>query len=534
MEREAAYEGMKRRIRAESFEYGEADYRGLFARFDCDKNGFLDRKEFENFCMQMGMRTGLLTEEEREMILTEASNSDDGIVRVREFLQWVSNNNPLFAPNAVQGQNALPRVSSQIQSPSARDVSTAAKRTWSYGESFLEEAERELSQLGPEAVPSAGELPVAVGGRATETAGPAVSKIGGVQTGDDDESELSRVGKLVRAWVDDSVVDSQLESVVYYLLYDLGVAEHSLVGMALSAPGIFGLDVEERLKPNVEFLQELGLSKAKICKLSVSFPQLLQARVTQKEETAAYLEQLGVPRESLGKILAANPQLLRLSISANLQPTVEFLVQEAGVPLAKLGAVILAFPTVLSYSIELNLRPKLRFLLEEVGVEKARIGAVLIKFPQLLGLSISRNLRPTIAYMVQELGLASSEVGKIVQQHPQLLGLSVEDNLKHKVRYLVEELGLPAQRLAAVISSFPTLLSLSVTQNLRPKVQFLLDEAGYDLEDIARSPNLLAYSLERRIRPRFAQLQRMGTRVALGSLLSYSDKDFEKRFGAST
>eukprot|EP00961_Rhodomonas_salina_P221732 2998114-Rhodomonas_salina.1 len=28
LEREAAYEGMKRRIRAESFEHGEADYRG--------------------------------------------------------------------------------------------------------------------------------------------------------------------------------------------------------------------------------------------------------------------------------------------------------------------------------------------------------------------------------------------------------------------------------------------------------------------------------------------------------------------------
>ncbi len=80
-----------------------------------------------------------------------------------------------------------------------------------------------------------------------------------------------------------------------------------------------------------------------------------------------------------------------------------------------------------------------------------------------------------------------------------------------------------------MVSAFPPLLSLSHEANLAPKVRFLT-EAGFSLADVARAPRLLAYSLERRIKPRCATMQAAGARMALASLLSPSDAAFYARF----
>ena len=186
---------------------------------------------------------------------------------------------------------------------------------------------------------------------------------------------------------------------------------------------------------------------------------------------------------------------------------------------------------MLCYSVQHKLRPMLRYLCEELGVAEESMGAMLLKYPQLFSLSIDKNLRPTVAFVREQTGVTFAAMSKMVQQHPQLLGLSIEANLQPKLRYLTEGLGIAPERLAPVVAALPTLLSLSVENNLEPKVRFLVDEAGYAREDIARSPNLLAYSLERRMRPRHEAVSRMGIKMALGSLLSYSEGEFQRRFG---
>ena len=85
-------------------------------------------------------------------------------------------------------------------------------------------------------------------------------------------------------------------------------------------------------------------------------------------------------------------------------------------------------------------------------------------------------------------------------------------------------------QVGQVVSMFPPLLSLSHEANLAPKVRFLTDEAGFSLSEVAKAPRLLAYSLERRIKPRCAVMLKSGVRMALASLLSPSDAVFYASF----
>lgn len=207
-----------------------------------------------------------------------------------------------------------------------------------------------------------------------------------------------------------------------------------------------------------------------VCRMIVSFPQLLELSQDKKEATVKFLENLGMPLHSVGKCLSQQPQLLGLSLEAKLQPTVNFLICECRIPSDRIGHLIATFPTILAYSIEGTLAPRLAFIREELNVPRHKVAPLLLKFPQLLGLSIETNMQPTIKYLTSEIGIPETEISKIIQQHPQILGLSVEANLKPKISFLLEEIGVPYERLARIVASFPTLLSLSIDSNLRPKV----------------------------------------------------------------
>ena len=490
LNREIIYENIKRKIRASSYDFGTQNLNRFFARFDVDRNGFLDITEFQQIIRQLGIRADRLSLEEIRIILKEISSEEN--VSVHEFMHWLDKNGNKF-PSAV------------------RVDSNQSQAAWTYGENLVSSFSNENSQ-------SQG------GDRMSPIAKTIFQSSSMPEQSSDTLSFIS------------SVVDrpeSHVAALSYFLMNEMGIPRDKLTSIALKFPEVYTLDLENSLRPLLDDMLGLGIPTPKIAKMVVSFPPLLTISKEKREQVLTCLEDLGVPNGRVGKCICVHPQLLGLSVENKILPMAQFLVSEGGVPLSCLSKIILSVPSLIGFSIKQNLGPKFHFLRNELHLSREQAGAVVCKFPQILCLSLENNIKPTILFLTEELGIALHDVGKIVQQNPQLLGLNVATNLRRKVQYLVGELGVPQEQLARIVTAFPTLLSLSDETNLRPKVSFLTQEAGFAIHDIVKAPHLLAYSLEQRIKPRCALMKKAGLRMALASLLSPSDSVFYARFSAA-
>lgn len=508
LNREIIYENIKRKIRASSYDFGTQNLNRFFARFDVDRNGFLDISEFQQIIRQLGIRADILSLEEIKIMLKEISS--EGNASVHEFMHWLDTNG-----------NRYPLPTSTVKVDEK-----LRQAAWTYGENLVsplsisKARSNETNEMAP-AVITAGDPIMAhavIGGRTFKAASLPE------QSSADTLSFIS------------SVVDrpeSHVAALSYYLMNNVGIPRDKLTSIALKFPEVYSLDLENSLKPLVDDLLELGIPTPKIAKMVVSFPPLLTISREKREIVVKCLEDLGVSIDRVGRCISLHPQLLGLNVESKILPTVQFLVSEGGVPHSCLNRIISSVPSVLGFSVKQNLEPKFQYLRNELHMSREKAGAMVCKFPQVLCLSLANNIKPTILFLTEELGIALDDVGKIVHQSPQLLGLNVDTNLRRKVQYLVGELGVPQDQLARIVTSYPTLLSLSDETNLRPKVSFLTQEAGFSMHDIVKAPHLLAYSLEQRIKPRCALMKKAGVRMALASLLSPSDTAFYSRFSTA-
>jgi hypothetical protein len=242
-----------------------------------------------------------------------------------------------------------------------------------------------------------------------------------------------------------------------------------------------------------------GLDHAQLKKMVLSRPQLLSYTLFNVRSTTAYFrEELGLSSDEYASMLRSYPSVLMYGVDTRLRPTVDFLQNECGGGRDNWTSwkrVVYSYPSIFSYSTERTLSPKLNFLCgNDAGNGRS-------------------------------LGLSRSELSQVVSKFPPTLWLS-EDNLQCKLDFLFDELGLEGSDLRTIIVSYPQVLGLSLQNNLKPKVDFFLDaeESAGDSAEIHSSircglskdqlrefviyqPALLAYSLEKRLRPRIALMQ---------------------------
>ncbi|CAL5349021.1 unnamed protein product [Camellia sinensis] len=135
-----------------------------------------------------------------------------------------------------------------------------------------------------------------------------------------------------------------------------------------------------------------------------------------------------------------------------------------------------------------------------------------------------------------EMGLSAESVGKILTRCPHIISYSVEDKLRPTTEYF-RSLGVD---VALLLHRSPQTFGLSIEANLKPVTEFFL-ERGYNIEDVATMISrygalciLLAcwiyfgYSLDERIKPRYAIVTESGVRLLLNQVLSLSDGEFDK------
>ena len=174
----------------------------------------------------------------------------------------------------------------------------------------------------------------------------------------------------------------------------------------LTGPLSRGYSIEAQLQPKLQWLLELGLSKAQVAKAVAGFPKILGCSVQQNlTPSAEWLLDLGLSKAQVAKTVAAFPGILGYSIEQNLKPTVQWLL-DLGLSKGQVAKTVAACPQSLSYSIEHNLKPTVQWLLD-LGLSKPQVAKAVATFPQILSCSIEQNLKPTVQWFL-DLGLSKA------------------------------------------------------------------------------------------------------------------------------
>ncbi|XP_031247327.1 transcription termination factor MTERF5, chloroplastic-like [Pistacia vera] len=277
---------------------------------------------------------------------------------------------------------------------------------------------------------------------------------------------------------------------------------------------------EGDLRPQVLYLIELGMDLERIRLITRKFPAFAYYSLEGKiKPVVEFLLDLGVPKSDIPVILTKRPQLCGISLSENLIPTMIFL-EDLGVDKKQWAKVIYRFPALLTYSRQ-KLKSTVDFLYE-MGLSAESIGKILTRCPNIISYSVEDKLRPTAEYF-RSLGV---DIPVLLQRCPQILGLSIEANLKPVTEFFIER-GFRMEEIGIMISRYGALYTFSLKENLIPKWEFFLT-MDYDKSELVKFPQYFGYSLEERIKPRYARVKECGVTVLLNQVLSISSCNFDK------
>ncbi|KAJ8750118.1 hypothetical protein K2173_014033 [Erythroxylum novogranatense] len=275
-----------------------------------------------------------------------------------------------------------------------------------------------------------------------------------------------------------------------------------------------------QLPPHILYLIELGMDIEQIKGITHRFPAFAYYSLEGKiKPVVEFLLDLGIAKSDLPTILNKRPQLCGISLSENLIPTMAFL-ENLGVDKRQWAKVIYRFPALLTYSTQ-KIEVTISFL-QEMGLSSEHIGKMLTRCPNIISYSVEEKLRPTAEFF-NTLGV---DVANLLYRCPQAFGLSIETSLKPVVQFFLER-GYSVAEIGSMISRYGALCTFSLEENLVPKWKFFLT-MDYSNEELVKFPQYFGYSLEERIKPRYALVKESGAKLLLNQILSLSYVDFDK------
>lgn len=281
------------------------------------------------------------------------------------------------------------------------------------------------------------------------------------------------------------------------------------------------MDPSGKLPPHVHYLIELGMDLEQIKGMTRRFPAFAYYSLEGKiKPVVEFLLELGVPKSDIPTILNKRPQLCGISLSENLIPTMMFL-ENLGVDKKQWAKVIYRFPALLTYSKQ-KMVTSVEFLYE-MGLSSEKVGKILTRGPHIISYSVEEKLRPTAKYF-HSLGVV--DVALLLYRCPQTFGLSIEAHLKPVTEFFLER-GYSIKEIGTMISRYGSLYTFSLSGNLIPKWEYFLT-MDYSRSDLVKFPQYFGYSLEGRIKPRYARVKEFGVSMLLNQVLSLSGSDFEK------
>eukprot|EP00850_Spirogloea_muscicola_P006305 SM000030S11314 [mRNA] locus=s30:100807:103982:+ [translate_table: standard] len=214
----------------------------------------------------------------------------------------------------------------------------------------------------------------------------------------------SELGRLLQRFAEVLVLDPQKKQqpMVDYLI-TLGVKREDIGKVLLRRPQVLAFSVEG-LHNVVDFLLSLGITPPHLARIVTAAPQVLTLSVEEKlKPMIAFLREVGVTdQKDLEKLVWRNAQILCCSIEKNLKLKIEYL-KSVGIPDADVVRMIVMFPSMMGQALETSIGAKHDYLVKVMGRSVSEV----IDFPQYFGYSLEARIRPRHETL-QELGIRTS------------------------------------------------------------------------------------------------------------------------------
>ncbi|KAJ8763347.1 hypothetical protein K2173_002230 [Erythroxylum novogranatense] len=145
---------------------------------------------------------------------------------------------------------------------------------------------------------------------------------------------------------------TDVEPVFQFLARDLQASQQESKGLVLYCPELLLSDVQYFLKPTLNYLKELGVSKLNVP--SSLNAHLLNTREEKLRSKTRFLRSIGFSREETARFCARLPAVFGYSVESNLRPKTEFLKEEMKRSLEELKE----FPQYFGFSLEKKIMPR--------------------------------------------------------------------------------------------------------------------------------------------------------------------------------
>ncbi|CAN6478251.1 unnamed protein product [Victoria cruziana] len=325
-----------------------------------------------------------------------------------------------------------------------------------------------------------------------------------------------------------SAVDCPSSELVDYLKNSCGLSSEAVAGICRKL-GSRGRAYKARKV--VTFLRESGFTDAHIRQTISRNPYVLVAKLekTVMPKVRAFLD-WGLSGADVGRIAATRSAIFHVNFERKVIPVVyklRDLLPEDKKAVKSIKRFFLAsfLGTGLEERIAVNLAT-----LSSHGVPQRSLLVIVERWPELLGLNPS-----VFKKMAKKAHALWPHHCSIMFAHAFYAVCSMSEPVWDAKLQVLKEFGWTQEDILAAFQKAPLFLTISAC-NLKRKVEFFVEELSYSSMEIAAIPQLLTFSLEKRVMPRLAVIKMLYSKVSFKrkksflTILHMKDEDFYKEF----
>ncbi|XP_010519659.1 PREDICTED: transcription termination factor MTERF5, chloroplastic-like [Tarenaya hassleriana] len=243
-------------------------------------------------------------------------------------------------------------------------------------------------------------------------------------------------------------------------------------------------------------LNEYGFTPEQVTRVSKSFPSAFSANVEVLSPKLAFLRSILGSNDDVARIISANPKMLASSLKNQLLPNYQFIksILEQDELVAK---SIRRSTRILCIDIQNNLGAKVSFFRDN-GVPDTSIAKLMEYSPGTFAVSFSKleeSLKKAMA-----LGFEPSNP-MIVNAIRAICQINVS-TWDRKVE-LYRKWGWSNDDVLRAFKKHPFIMCIS-EEKINKGMDFMFNTIGLSLSDIVKYPNIMSFSVEERIIPRFS------------------------------
>ncbi|OMO88727.1 Mitochodrial transcription termination factor-related protein [Corchorus olitorius] len=273
----------------------------------------------------------------------------------------------------------------------------------------------------------------------------------------------------------------------------------------------------------------LALSN-KITKLVTKNPTLL---LCKPEKTLLpkfqFFYSVGLSGSDLAKILSSSPHVLHNSLDSRIIPSFNFLKDFIRCGDDKVLVAFKRFPDVLRKDFQSQAAANIA-ILRECGVPESKIASHLVNRPRTFYTGHEKFKRTV--EQVKKLGLNPLKYVFLTAVH---VLAQISKSTQERKCNVFKDWGRSDEEIVSAFGRFPNCIQYS-EHKIKATMDFFVNIMGLKSSYIANNPQFLAYSLKKRIIPRFAVFQSLLSKglikkeISIGTLLSLTENKFLQMF----